>query len=326
MTENPNKAYNIKIPVYISEKNEEQAGMFEPLSFDEMIKLLGAKIDDYNLNPVNVTNDKRNKTVIKEIEKVDYSIVNLGTEKGLLLKITASNTNFFDGYYKSQTDEKEKINLQKSDKLGSDNNFILLYPKITGYQTSFFKYEWIILVYEDPNKEANEIISIAKIVLKKILNISIANVKLPDLVDKLNQISIIPELQLKLSTIEYEDSDVDNDLVEYLFESKIIKQKENTFLNVPFQKVKEIIESLKFAEKYRKKRIKIINGKNEIKIFQEQVNEAEEKLKTTIEEIFNQNSIIYQNDIDKELIYKEDFIVEKLKPILDNYLISYAEH
>ncbi len=324
MEEKKDKTYNIKIPVYISEKSEEKAGIFEPLSFDEMIKLLADKIDSYNQNPVNVTNDKRNKTVIKEIEKVDYSIVPLGSEKGILLKITASNTNFFDGYYKSEKDEDEKINLQKSDKLGSDNNFILLYPKITGYQTSNFKYEWIILVYEDPNKEASEIISIAKIVLKKILNISIANVKLPDLVEKLNQISIIPELQLKLSSIEYEDSDVDNDLVEYLLQSKVIKQKENVFLNVPFQKVKELINSLRFVEKYRKKRIKIINGKNEITILQEHINEAEDKLKTTIEEIFNQSSIIHQNDIDNDLIYKEDFIVEKLKPVLDNYLVSYA--
>lgn len=323
--ENKEKSYNIKIPVYISEKVEEEDGFFGILSYQNMIDILSKKIDAYNDNPTNITNDKRNKTVIKEIEKVTYSVVDIGDEKGMLLKITASNTNFFDGYLKTNELNEEKRKLNKTDKVGSDNNYILLYPKITGANTANYKYEWIILIYEDPNKENSDIVGIAKLVMQKILNISIANLKLPELLSKLEAISIIPELQLKFSTVEYDTNDVDEYLVEYLTKSKIVKQQESFFKNVPFEKVKKIINEVKFYLDYKKKSIKIVNGKNEIKIFQEHLEEAKEKLKITVEEIFNQNSLIYQSDIEKKLIYDETYIIEKLSPILANYLISNAK-
>ena len=111
--ENKEKSYNIKIPVYISEKVEEEDGFFGILSYQNMIDILSKKIDAYNDNPTNITNDKRNKTVIKEIEKVTYSVVDIDDEKGMLLKITASNTNFFDGYLKTNELNEEKRKLKK---------------------------------------------------------------------------------------------------------------------------------------------------------------------------------------------------------------------
>lgn len=316
------KSYAIKIPVYVSEKNEEENGLFGPLTHIQMISNIKRIIDEYNENPINITSDKRNKTVKKEIEKVNYKIVDLNSEKAILLRITASNTNFFDGYYQAGKVELNKIILNKKDKVGSENNYILLYPKITGIESSHFNYEWIILVYGDPHKDNFDIISIAKLVLNKILNISVANVKLPELLEKINAIRVVPELQLKFSSIIYEDNDVDSSLIEYLSKSKIIRQKENTFLNVPVEKVKQIISDLSFFSKYNRKNIKITNGKNEIKILQEHLSEAQEKIKETVEEIFNQNSLIYQKDIDEKLIYNEDYIIEKLKPVLENYLMS----
>lgn len=59
------------------------------------------------------------------------------------------------------------MKLTKNDKLGSETNFMLIYPIIIGINQETYQYQWKILLYEDPTKDNNELVAICKTVLEK---------------------------------------------------------------------------------------------------------------------------------------------------------------
>ncbi|MFN3783128.1 MAG: hypothetical protein ACK4R6_04385 [Spirosomataceae bacterium] len=310
------KVYNIKIPVYTSELVEQGADLFGGVTRKHMITFVEKKINAYNQQSQKVQSDKRNKTFQKNIDKVEFSNHNIGDIPTILLKISAYNTNLFDGYY--ETDTRKQFG--KNDKIGSDNNYILMYPHIMGLNSSYYQFQWIILIYEDPNKENEDIVRTAKLVLEKIIGIKTANIKLKSVLDELSKIKIIPELQVKLTSISYDRNDVDAKYADYWTSSKLKKDKEDKFNNMPFDNAKDLIDDKSYLEDgFQSKITRLFVGKKEFKITESYAQEVSEKLKQTAEEIYNATSQISQNDLENNL-YLPTFIIEKLKPIIDNYL------
>lgn len=304
------KSYAIKVPVYTSSFIDQPSDLFGGVTYTHMISYVKNKIDDYNKNSIKVFKIRRNKVQKKVIGEVKYYDKNIGDRPVLLLQISAYNTNLHDGYV--ETDKK--INLQENNKLGSDNNFVLIFPNIIGLTTDNYKFQWLILIYEDPNKDNYEIVETSKLVLKNILSIPTANIKLPDVLEELKKIGNIPELFLKFTSTSTDENEVDVRYVSYLVGSKIVKKKSENFKNMPFKDTEEIINDTTYKNDYQKRDVKISIGNKDYKII-----EAEDSINKTVEEIFNESIGITEKDM-LENLYTVDFIMNKLTPVIHKYM------
>ncbi|WP_370402899.1 hypothetical protein [Tenacibaculum dicentrarchi] len=312
------KTYKLKVPVYISieKKDELKTINFEELKFSKelLINNIIDKINQFNEKNIPITKRNRNKTITQNIEKVEFENISFSEDSSLLIRITSFTTNHFDGYV-----EKEKrVKLQKTDKIGSKNHIFILYPHVFG--TNKLKFKWIILLYEDPNKNNNEIVNASKMVLKDILDIETKNIKLNDIISRLGKNKIIPELSLKLSSFEFDENDEDYHFNEYVLESKSSKIKETIYKNIPLDKVKKIIEDTKIFKFFSKRSLKIINGKQQFKLEQNSIDEIKDKINQVAEESYNFSTVISSNEIENDEIYKTSFIIKKLQPVIENYL------
>lgn len=311
------KTYSLKVPVYISDSVEDEKKIIEFDGFELSQKLLIdtviSRIQQYEENPISISKRKRNKTGTQNIEKVNYEEISLGNDICLLLNVTSFSTNIFDGFV-----EKEKrIKLDRTDKLGSENHYFILYPHIFGVNKRQFK--WIILLYEDPNKENSEIVSAVKLVLKEILDIKPVNIKMRELMEKLSSKGVISELSMKLVAVTFEDNEVDYEIDNYLTQTKITRIKEKKYRDVPAEEISSLIEDKSLGE-YKRRAIRILQGKQELKLEQEYKDENKERMTELAEEIFNFTTEVSSEEIETGQIYKKDFIIKKLQPVLENYL------
>jgi hypothetical protein len=95
------------------------------------------------------------------------------------------------------------------------------------------------------------------------------------------------------------------------------KIRYENFENVPFKEVEKIISDKDYETEYQKRTIKFLFNKKEIKLTNE-FQEAKDTIKETVEEIFNSEVIINESEI--ESLFHTEFILEKLSPIIQEYL------
>lgn len=210
---------------------DQTVGLFENVSYNDMIQMIKGKLSKFS-TPISSSNrNKTKQTVINGITCHDITIEDV---PALLLQISAFNTNMYDGYFEAN----EKIQITKDNKIGSDTNYVLLYPRIKGLSAETYTCYFLLLVYEDPPKDNGEVCRLAKIVVNKILEIPIQNIKMPMIFDELKDISTIPELQIKYRSISDAENDVDLKYREYLCTQKL--EKKNINLTKNFTTVKNI--------------------------------------------------------------------------------------
>ena len=155
------KTYEIKIPVYVSERIlQEKQSLFSNTP-ETLLQHVQDILANYNSKPNSIVyTEKRNKTNRIGIKSVSPIEVSFGTDKGLILRVTAYKTNLLDGYYQDKTDT-QKIDFQQLDKLCSDNYFYLLYPLVRRiYASNEDEVYWQLFVYEDPSKADDEMVQI----------------------------------------------------------------------------------------------------------------------------------------------------------------------
>jgi hypothetical protein len=317
MSDKKEKSYKIKVPVYTSEQILKGIDLFGGVSFEDMNRFVHKRVQEFKANSDKVSRNRRNKVQKKEIDKVNCIDCNVGDRPCVILQISAYNTNLFDGYV--ETDKK--IKLEQTSKIGSENFFVLLVPNIFGIDSNNYRHQWIFLIYEDPHKDTQDIISTVKLVINKILGISTSNIKLPEILDELKRIKKIPELTLNFTAISNDENEVDAKYRSYLVGSKFRKQKEDRFENMPFATTEEVMNDFSYEDEYQKRIIKVALGKKEYRITRDSLNEAKGVIQETAEEIFNETIGITETEL-KEKIYDIDFIIEKLTPVLQNYLLS----
>ena len=149
----------------------------------------------------------------------------------------------------------KKIQITKDNKIGSDTNYVLLYPRIKGLSAETYTCYFLLLVYEDPTKDNGEVCRLAKIVVNKILEIPIQNIKMPMIFDELKDISTIPELQIKYRSISDAENDVDVKYREYLCTQNLEKEKKiGYFKNIPRETMVELLADKTDDEDYQRKR------------------------------------------------------------------------
>ncbi len=312
--ENKEKSYLIKVPVYTTEMIPNPNDFFGGISYSDMLGFLKRKIVDYKDASSKFEFENRNKTRRTVIDNINFTEHPIGETSCLLLKIAAYSTNFYDGYLEAE----RKINFQKNYKIGSETNFVMIYPVINGIDSNNYTRYFVILIYEDPTKNSEEIIRITKTVLNNILKIPIANIKLPSILHELKSIGIIPELQLKFSAVHNDENSVDIKYRQYLVHGKLKQQKEENFKDIPFTTIEELLNEQDIGE-YQKKQVKLVAGKNEYKIITEMRKEANAVVNETAEKIFNASTAITENELNTEL-HTESFVLKKLVPILSNFL------
>lgn len=308
-----NKIYKIKIPVYSSEIIDGKKGFFEGHTYSDMVNYLDKKWLAYNGVKPKLSRKKRNKIQEIKIQDIEKHDVSLGEIPSRLFKISAYNTNLIDGYVETKT----KIKLTKNDKLGSDTHFMLLYPVILGLNSNEYQYQWKILLYEDPTKDNKELVSICKIVLEKVFGIKVKNIKLDKLLEQLRNKKILPELSLHFTSHTFDDNEVDSYLRNYVVKSSKTEIKKENFKDVPIDLIEETINDTSYEEHYQKRILKFPFGKKEVKLTNE-LDEAKNKIKSTVEEIFNSEVNITEEEVDK--LFELDFIIEKLTPVLQDYM------
>lgn len=312
------KTYKLKVPVYISDEKEDekQTIEFEELNFSKelLIDTILSKINSFNEKKIVLTTKVRNKTITQNVERVDYEKIKFGDDSSLLIRVTSFQTNIRDKYIQSET----KKDIEQTDKLGSENHFFVLYPHT--YGANLDKYKWLILLYEDPNKENKEIVTASKTVLNDILEINTKNVKLKDVIKRVSNKKTIPKLSLRLSSFEFDENDEDYMLSEYVVKGKTSKIREVEYENLPFDTVKKILQDTKIFSTFSKRVLKIIDGKQQFKLEQNSLDEVQERINEVAEESYNFSSEVTSEDIENNKIYTTDFIISKMQPVIENYI------
>lgn len=311
------KEYTIKIPVYTSKSYSEEAGMFDGQSYSEMIDTMESRIKLYNEKKAYIQVDSRSKSTKTVISNIAYSREQLFEKDCLLLRIEAYNTNFNDGFIRS---DNEKL-LTPKDEIGSRNNCVLIYPMQVGVSIDKIRKYFLVLIYEDPNKSFSQLVKVAKHVAKDALNIPIKNIKLPDFLNELKENKTIEKLYITLNTLEQSD-EVDVFYKEYIVKSEVKKIEEKKLRDVPFDVVEKIINEGFLVRGY-KRVVKFITGKKEYKI-KEEYNELKNQIDKVLEKVLNFKTTITKQEFDEKL-FETEFILDKMKSVLQNYIISYAD-
>lgn len=309
------RTYKIKVPVYTTSMIDKEVGFFENITYDELIKFAKDRICKYSFP---LSSSMLNKTLMTVIKSVKVEDVLLGSDKALLLQISAYDTNFHDGYFEGE----ERIDITKENKIGKDSNFVLLVPRIKGLTPESYTCYFLMFVYEDPTKLNGEVSKFAKLVAKHIIQVPVENIKLPIIMQELQEYSTIPELHIKFTSMYEAENDVDVKYMQYLQGGKIEKKKTRYFKNMPFDLVKDLMTDKSDDEDYKTKKTTIIVGRKEYRIGS-LIDEAKDELKETAEKIFNFSIGITQTELDSK-IHDKSFIIEKLQDVLNNYL-SYEQ-
>ncbi len=299
----------LKIPAYITSPISVKGKSNGKLNFTEMIDLVVDAVEKYNDSVEKIEIVKKNKAQSKQIKSINYYKSNYGDMPVILLQISDFKTGMIDGYLEAS----ERHNISNSDKLGSDTNFVLLYPQIVGDDN--FSHYFLIFIYEDPGKENNEISSSVRQVLSKVLKLPMANIKLPKVLEEIKKAKVIDNINLNLYS-SYNDNNSDMKLNKYVISSVTKIQKTITYANVPAEEITNLIEEPLSADN-KKKVLRFSSGENkEVKITTEQKEDALNKISETVEELFN-----YEVEISKtDPIYEVDFILKQIRPVVDKYL------
>ena len=235
--------------------------------------------------------------------------------------MNAGNTNLYDTYIQRE----EFIELGKTDKVGSENNWLLLYPQIKGIDPNHYTCYWLIFVYADPHKDFNDITQSAKLFVRYILQLRLRHIKTQDVLKELKDLGTTPELKIKYTYIASGNNDVMPKYQNYVICDKFKKEKLESFANMPFDYTEEIISDESYKSEYHNKDIYITVGKKEYKIIKKaQLDEAKKLLEDVVEETFNMTSYVTGEYLETNTLYSIDFMTEKLKPVIENYLASYA--
>lgn len=125
---------------------DQTVGLFGNVSYHDMIQMIKDKLSKFS-TPISSSN--RNKTKQTVINGITYQDITIENVPALLLRISAFNTNMYDGYFEAN----EKIQITKDNKIGSDTNFVLLYPRIKGLSAETYTCFFLLMAYEDPTKD-----------------------------------------------------------------------------------------------------------------------------------------------------------------------------
>lgn len=327
--EKKTKEYKIKVPVYATEK------ISSNLTYEDSISRLETVLKVYseNINFPRVAFRRNNKTQQKVIQKIETFRKQIGEDAEsiplLLLKVTTYNTNLLDGYTE-EPDGSIKVFGTRT-KVGSEKNYMVFYPNFVGIVPNL-QVNWLVFTYIDTNKIDSEMTNTAKLVISSVLSLKHVQITREDILSKIKS-KKVPLFQIRYTGIEKDINDIKDQYKQYLIESKLKKDKSETFKDIPFELAQELLSEE--MNEYQIREAKFIYGNSEYKLIKklsktisEEYNEfdvlvAESKniFEEAAEHTFNDHFVLFEDEMDK--MYDHDYIVDKITPIITNYIISY---
>ena len=275
-----------KIPAYISKRVTNSKLVKN--SYREMIDEIKLLVSNYIKLPddqkaIYQRRAKMQSRQIDYIECIDYKYGNIPV---VLLRISEHKKGL-DGYLESET----RKNIQPEDKVGSENNFVLLYPVIeskNGEDSNF----WYIFVYDDPRKEDGDILDTVKLVIKKVLNLKTEHIK-----------------PRKLSEDLKKNYKINNMLVKYVTQYK-------SYTNIPSNVVEGFIQEE--PEGFCKRVINFsLDGDKTIKIT-DLHKDCANGFQQTIEQSYNYEVLVDKTDD----IYNIKYIFDAIEPLISRFLVN----
>lgn len=307
MTNKDPKGHAIKVPIYSIPLYEDDKNRLFISTYDDIINFITNKLDRFN--PILLNNGKKERQTL--IKKIEFTNKAIGETPCVLVRCSVEDSNIGD----TVIEDNDIITLSPDAKIRYANYCFLLYPKIDGlYNKKVCSI--IMLVYDDPYHDSNNTSRIATSVIKKVLGLKPSNQKLDYIIKELEQTLVIPELQIKLSSLRDSDSNQNQVLSQYRVKSTKFKQENSKYQGVPQKDVFDVLTNDDCAG-YDSKEIQITVGKKLYKVRKEIV-EGIADVKLTIESVFNSSFEI--SDEEMKQLYNEDFIVEKLTPVLTNFM------
>ena len=320
------KGYQIKVPVYVSEKIErDNNGAIFLTSNETLIEDAKVLISAYNSNPnITLTSNKRNKTTTIGIKSIDVEHLSFNSDKCLLLKVTAFKTNLIDGYYQSANEEEKEIRFKEGDKICSDTYFFILYPLLNIQAENGLKINVYchIFIYEDPSKTNDEMARIARLIMSKIMKAPIKNIKSEKMLADIRNYKLISEVEICLSAIADDDEGVPEYIQNYQFSSKLKKEKKIKLQNMSADDAISAFEDESFINSYSKRQLRFTTHNK--RVFSV-VQEFKDKISLALEDSFNYSIDVSEEDIKNGNIFKTETIKQNVEGIFTRYMSACAD-
>lgn len=301
--------YLLKIPAYISKRTTDSKLVKK--SYREMIEDIKQLVNNYIKLPedqkvIQQRKAKMHSRQIDYIECIDYVYGNI---PAVLLRISEHKTGL-NGYVESVI----RKDIEPDDKVGSENNFVLLYPVIeskNGEDSNF----WYIFVYDDPRKEDGDILDTVKLVIKKVLNLKTEHIKPRKLSEDLKKSSKINNMLVKYVT-QYKKSDDDTSLKDYHVSTSVTETYNSSYTNIPSDVVEGFIHEE--PEGYCKRIINFSLDSNKVIKITDQHKELANGFQQTIEQSYNYEVLVNKTDN----IYDIKYIFDAIEPLISRFLIN----
>lgn len=312
---NKDESYLIKVPVHLAFMYEEKDSLFFSNKSD-MIEFVKNKINSYH-NPVTIKAKNKTKTTV--ISSIKYEEFVISDTPILLLTISAFDTNVSGKYLEGGV--SNKVDITPQHRLGSDNNVFMIYPLIQGLSTTSHTCSFLMLSYETPTKDSEDMTKLARLFIKKVLCFSGANLKPPHIIEEIKTIPRFQEVLMRFTSIIFDENEVDMDLREYCTSGETKKTSLKKFKNVPAQLIFDCLERKKIElsdNHYIAQETSFVIGKHTYKIKKELADDVAE-IQESAEKVFNASVVITKDEFENKLNNK-DFILEKLTSVITNYL------
>lgn len=297
----------IKVPIYSIPINEEEMGVLFPSNYEDIIDVIELRLKEFV--PITLNNGKKERKTL--IESVSHNSHKIGNIPCVLVRCEVADTNLGD----TSIDDNGIITLSPYAKVKQINYRFLLYPKIDGLINKRVC-KILLLVYDDPYHDSYNACRIATTIVKKILKFRPINQKLDSVIQEISSSLVVPELQITLASNNPTDSGYASSIAQYKVNASSFKKEVINYQSVPKQQAIDLLEDESCGD-FDSKEITFTYGKKQLKVRREIVEDLN-SIKLTIESIFNASIILQDEEMSR--LYEEDFIIEKLKPVLSNFL------
>lgn len=315
----------ISIPVYISDLLEvpKDKEVLFPYTPDNMIESAKLEIEKFNNSPQNhIIEDSRTISPIKNgISSIDVENIDFNSDKSILLRVSAYQTNLIDRFYVDSTNSDEH-HFESNDKLCCNTYCIILYPKIyknilKGKHAAY----WHVFLYVDPLKELRIITKIARHIMSKVIKAPIRNVKSEKFLNDIRNTPEFSKVEITLNTYcEGEESEPDY-VQRYKYESKVRTLKKLVLYNVKPEDAITALEDTDCLATNSRRTLRFETP--EQRVFSS-VQDFRDKLSHSFEDSFNYTVSVSHSDVASKRIFDLDFIKEKIQGLFTRYLIPEA--
>lgn len=310
-----NPTYQLKLPVFVIPLKKEDKGLFGAMDKPTMVENLKAQLEKFPKTELS----NRGKLKTTRIDRLILTSINLDENSPcLLVQAEVSDSNLEDTYLSGPDLPKSKI--PKSSIISGEKYFILFYPRIEGADSDSYTYTWLQVIYEDPTHDTGVATKVAKKIAKAIMNVESFNVKLQSAIEDFKKISMFPEVQIELSSVDIAPTNEYSKYDAYLVESFESRHVKYNFKNMPHEVVEEIFRDTD-SHGYITTKAKAVIAKKEYRVKREHYQDQAD-LKATFEQLYNFSYEVSKEEIESGKIFEEDFLIKRFSSVIEAYLLN----